>query len=167
VAKVERQVFIPESKEIVMSGLTKQTYSRYWSGLIDFMKRRGYLPLDWNKAISGTSRQRIYSLKGDDVRISAGASPGAGNESPYIQVDLTVNPNEKAIFISLNEQRSIITKEINSDDRVFWEPRGSDEENWVRTQKYAVPQNERDWNEQYEWLAKMLIAFNDAFKKRV
>jgi hypothetical protein len=55
------------------------------------------------------------------VRISAGASPGIASESPYIQVDLTANPNAdaKAIFMTWYQQRGSIT-EMNSDPQVRW-----------------------------------------------
>lgn len=154
-----------------MSGMTKQTYVRYWSGLVVFMKKRKHLPEDWDKAISDTTRQRVYTFPqmGDDVRISAGASPGIPSEAPYIQVDFTANPNPngKSVFMRLCGQRGVINNEINSDPPVRWDIRGEKEESWARTRKYAVPQNEGDWDDQYEWFAETLVAFNEAFKKRI
>jgi hypothetical protein len=152
-------------------GMTKQNYSKYWGGLIAFMKERGYLPEDWDKAISRDTRQRIYTypLLGDELRISAGASPGLANESPYIQVDLTANPTSaaKSKFLNLHAERVVINKEINSDPPVKWFIRSESEESWALTRRYAVPQDERDWSNQYEWLARTLDAFNKAFRKRI
>lgn len=154
-----------------MSGMTKQIYVRYWSGLITLMKKRDFLPSDWDKAISNTTRQRIFTFPnfGDELRISAGASPGIASESPYIQVDLTANPNPRAksVFLSLYGQRGVIKSEINSDPPISWDPRDEEEESWAWSRKYAVPQEEKDWNNQYEWLAKTLVAFNEAFRQRI
>src|SRR5687768_3763866 len=131
-----------------MSEMTKETYVRYWSGLIAFMKRHGSLPGEWDRAISNSTRQRIFTFPnfGDELRISAGASPGISSESPYIQVDLTANANSiaKAVFSGLYEQRGTINNEINSDSPVRWDTRDENEESWARSRKYAVPQEERD-----------------------
>jgi len=154
-----------------MSAMSKHDYTRYWNGLVAFMRAQNFLPDDWNKTISDTTRQRIYTFPatGDELRISAGASPGLASESPYIQVDLTANPkaDAKAMFMNLYQQRGIINSEINSDPPVRWDIRGEKEESWARTRRYAVPQEESTWRIQYEWLAPTLFAFNEAIRTRL
>lgn len=150
-----------------MSRETEDFYTRYWAGLIAYMRARG-IALE-QRSHSKEARQIIGTTwASGKIRIAAGLHRPA-REAHSIHVDVTMDmPMAKRWFAYLQQYEPTIKREVGmKDGRWEWNLRIEQSESHIILRRLAHPDDERSRLEKYEWFAEKLVAFHDAFRPRI
>jgi hypothetical protein len=146
----------------------QQLHLKYWQGFIDYMTR--HYPEYQHRAPSKESYQIVPPTRvGDRIRIAAGITRGEQNT---MRVDLTLINERRDLakqwFKQLANERSSIVRDVNISDGAKWEwnERPEDPESHIILKKYAPPE-ERNWEEQYAWMAEGIDRFHQVFGPRI
>jgi len=143
-------------------GMTPSELQRYWRGFISHMEAQ-YPDAYLHRSPSKNNRQIVPpDWFGGAMRIAAGLNWGKENS---IQVDVTLNHASKEItkawyeFLMKDERRLRSQLVSNSDEK--WRPdvRLENPESWIVLKRHSYPE-ERNWNEQYQWLAEKVDIFH-------